>query len=197
MKTAADETRKTARFTAIVEAAGRPDVHVLLTAPENDKVLQAAIEQHRVMTIEQARTSGKADRGSIGFEPGQSRQFLIFPRSLARFAGSTVVAVKYDLLKQGDSRVPSRAFVKTPAAKNKVRSKEKRETPAPSTAKIIPFMNSEPPTVKEPIEPLQDVRKELQKAIDFLAQGRQSAALNLLKRIVSSLRPPGPGSSKS
>ena len=82
MKTAADETRKTARFTAIVEAAGRPEVHVG-TAPENDKVLQAAIKQHRVMTIEQARTSGKADRGTIGFEPGQSRQFLIFPKSLS------------------------------------------------------------------------------------------------------------------
>ena len=142
MKTAADETRKTARFTAIVEAAGRPEVHVLLTAPENDKVLQAAIKQHRVMTIEQARTSGKADRGTIGFEPGQSRQFLIFPKSMGRFAGSTVVAIKYDLLEAGDSRVPSRAAVKRRVAKSKAGQGVKRESRAPPTAKIIPFTNS-------------------------------------------------------
>jgi hypothetical protein len=197
LKTTAHATRKTARFSAIVDAAGRPDVHVLLTAPEDDKVLQAAIKQDRVMTIEQTRSSGKADRGTIGFEPGQSRQFLIFPKSLARFAGSTVVAIKYDLLKQGDSRVPSRAFVKTKAAKTKMPSKEKRETRAPSTAKIIPFRNSEPATVQEPVEPLQDLRKELQKAVDFLAQGRRSAATDLLKRIINGLRPPGPGPSKS
>jgi hypothetical protein len=197
MKTTTHGSRKTARFSAVVEAAGRPDMHVLLTAPENDKVLQAAIKQHRVMTIEQARSSGKTDRGTIGFEPGQSRQFLIFPRSLARFAGSTVVAIKYDLLEQGDSQVPSRAFVKTKAAKNKAPPKEKREDRATSTAKIIPFRNSEPATVQEPIDPVQDLRNELQKAIDLLAQGRQSAATNLLKRIINGLRPPGPGSSKS
>ena len=70
MKTQVQEPIKTTRFTAIVEAAGRPDVHVLLTAPENDKVLQSAIKQNRVMTIEQGRTRGKMDRGSIGFSPG-------------------------------------------------------------------------------------------------------------------------------
>jgi hypothetical protein len=197
MKTTAQATRKTARFAAVVEAAGRPDVHVLLTAPENDKVLQAAIKQHRVMTIEQARTSGKADRGTIGFEPGQSRQFLIFPRSLARFAGTTVVAIKYDLLKQGDTRVFSRASVKTKAVKNKVQSKENKPKRELSTAKIIPFTNSEPPITPEPVDPLYDLRKDLQKAVSFLAQGRQSAAINLLKRIINGLRPPGLGSSKS
>ena len=70
MKTQVQEPTKTTRFTAIVEAAGRPDVHVLLTAPENDKVLQSAIKQDRVMTIEQGRIRGKMDRGSIGPLPG-------------------------------------------------------------------------------------------------------------------------------
>ena len=119
MKTQGREPIKTARFSAIVDAAGQPDVHVLLTAPENDKVLQSAIKQNRVMTVEQGRNRGKVDRGSIGFSPGQSRQFLIFPKSLARFAGSSVVAIKYDLLKQGDARVPSRSFWKAPATKKK------------------------------------------------------------------------------
>lgn len=46
---------KTARFVDVVEASGRPDVHILLSRPEDDKVLQAAIRLHRVMTIDQDR----------------------------------------------------------------------------------------------------------------------------------------------
>jgi hypothetical protein len=197
MKPQVREPTKTTRFTAIVETAGHPDVHVLLTAPETDKVLQSAIKENRVMTIEQGRSRGKTDRGSIGFSPGQSRQFLIFPKSLARFADSNVVAINYDLLEQGDARVPSRSSSKAPATKEKEKPPEKRKTQPPSPTKIIPFTSPTAPPLPEPVEPVQDLQSELQKAIDILAQGRRDAALNLLKRILKDLRQSQPESSKS
>jgi hypothetical protein len=197
MKTQVREPIKTTRFSAIVEAAGRPDVHVLLTAPDDDKVLQSAIKQNRVMTIEQGRSSGKMDRGSIGFSPGQSRQFLIFPKSLARFAGASVVAIKYDLLKQGDARVPSRSLLKAPAIKKKEKPAENSKTQPSSPAKIIPFTSPVATPPSQPVEPAHDLQSQLQNAIDFLTQRRHAAALNLLKRILKDLRQAQPESSKS
>jgi hypothetical protein len=197
MKIQVREPPKTARFSAIVEAAGRPDVHVLLSALENDKVLQSAIKQDRVMTIEQGRGGGKTDRGSIGFSPGKSRQFLIFPKSLAGFAGSSVVAIKYDLLKQGEARVPSNSFSKPAAIKKKEEPADKRKPQPSSPAKIIPFTSSAPVSLQEPVEPAQDLQGELQKAIDLLAQRRHSAARNLLRRIVKDLRQAPPDASRS
>jgi hypothetical protein len=189
MKTQVRESIKTTRFTAIVEAAGPPDVHVLLTAPEDDKVLQSAIKQNRVMTIEQGRSRGKMDRGSIGFSSGPSRQFLIFPKSLAQFAGSSVVAIKYDLLKQGDARVPSRSFLKATAIKKeKEQAADNRKTQPSSPAKIIPFASPAPLPPPEPVKPAQDLQSELQDAIELLDQGRHDAALNLLRRILKDLR---------
>jgi hypothetical protein len=196
MKIQGREPIKTARFSAIVETAGHPDVHVLLTAPENDKVLQSAIKQNRVMTVEQGRSRGKVDRGSIGFSPGQSRQFLIFPKSLARFAGSSVVAIKYDLLKQGEARVPPRSFWKTPATK-KEQPPDNRKIQPSSPAKIIPFTSPAPPPPQEPVKPARDLQSELQKAIDFLTKGRHGAALDVLRDILKDLRQSQPGSSKS
>jgi hypothetical protein len=197
MKPQVREPIKTTRFTAIVEAVGHPDVHVLLTAPENDKVLQSAIKENRVMTIEQGRSRGKMDRGFIGFSPGQSRQLLVFPKSLARFAGSNVVAINYDLLEQGDARVPSRSSSKTPAIKQKEKPAEKRKTQPSSLAKIIPFTSPAAPPPPEPVEPAQDLQSKLQNAIDSLAQGKRDAALKLLKRILKDLRQSQPESSKS
>ena len=188
---------KSARFTAIVEAAGRPDVHILLTAPENDKVLQSAIKQNRVMTIEQGRSRGKADRGCLGFSPGQSRQFLIFPRSLARFVGSSVVAINYELLKQGDAQAPLRSVLKATAIQKKEKAADNRKTQPTSPTKIIPFASSAPPPPPEPVEPAQDLQSELQNAIDLLAKGRRSAVLNLLKRIVKDLRQSSESSKES
>ena len=197
MKTQVREPIKTARFTAIVEAAGRPDVHVLLTASENDKVLQRAIKQNRVMTIEQGRSRGKADRGCVGFSPGQSRQFLIFPKSLARFAGSSVVAINYELLKQGDARAPSRSFLKSTEIRKKEKPADNRRTQPSSPTKIIPFTPPAAPPAPEPVKPAQDFQSELQNAIDFLTQGRRGDALNLLQRIVKALRQSPSATSKS
>ena len=64
---------KTARFAAVVEAAGKPDTHLLLVSPEKDKALQAAIRTHRVMTVHQELVGNNADHGAVDFEPGGAR----------------------------------------------------------------------------------------------------------------------------
>jgi hypothetical protein len=45
---------------------------------------------------------GKADTAHVGFDPArdQGGQFLIFPKTLARFSGQRVVGVKFDLVEQ-------------------------------------------------------------------------------------------------
>jgi hypothetical protein len=58
---------KTARFAEIVKAAGKPDVHLLLTDLALDPVLQKAIKAGRVMTVHQTVTGQKPDFGTVGF----------------------------------------------------------------------------------------------------------------------------------
>jgi hypothetical protein len=95
---------RTTRFIAVVEAAGKPDMHVLLAPPEKDNVLQTAIRLNRVMTIYRERPGKKADHGTVGFDPGRARQILIFPRSLSQFAGTSVIGIKYELLEESHSK---------------------------------------------------------------------------------------------
>jgi hypothetical protein len=88
----------TVRFSKIVEAAGKPVVHVLWTDPAKDRILKQAINGHRVMTVHQRLADAKADYGTVGFQTGVSGQILIFPKSLKLFADKRVTGVKYDLL---------------------------------------------------------------------------------------------------
>ena len=88
----------TVRFSKVVESSGKPDTHLLLIDPAKDKTLQAAIKSNRVMTVYQGSGSTKTDYGTIGFEEGSSRQFLVFPKTLKPFADKRVIGIKYDLL---------------------------------------------------------------------------------------------------
>ena len=92
---------ETVRFSKIVEAAGRPVVHVLWIDPDKDTILKKAINAIRVMTVHQGLTKAKADYGTVGFQKGISGQILIFPQSLKRFANLRVTGVKYDLFDSG------------------------------------------------------------------------------------------------
>jgi hypothetical protein len=109
---------KTVRFSEIVNSSGKPDTHLLLTSPAKDRTLQAAIKSNRVMTVYQGSGSTKTDYGTIGFEEGSSRQFLLFPKTLKSFAGRRVVGIKYDLLESmlvsKDEATPKPKSVKAP-----------------------------------------------------------------------------------
>jgi hypothetical protein len=178
---------KTARFAAIVEAAGKPDTHLLLVSPEKDKTLQAAIKEHRVMTVHQPLVGNKADYATVGFASGQARQFLIFPKSISKFNGMHIVGINYDLLKPA-SRTPREKPAKAPQKapqRRQIPKKPEREEPA--REKVIHFAKPEHhEESREANEAVQDVKHQVRHAMELLEQGRQIAAFNLLKRIADS-----------
>jgi hypothetical protein len=174
---------KTARFAAVVEAAGKPDTHLLLVSPEKDKALQAAIKAHRVMTVHQELVGNKADHGTVGFVPGRERQFLIFPKSISKFNGMHIVGIKYDLLKAPTSKERAKPAKATEKAPHKRQLRQKPELQEPPHEKVIHFTK---PELHEENEAIQDIKNQVQRAVEALEQGRQVAAFNLLKRIIDS-----------
>jgi hypothetical protein len=115
----------TVRFSKILEACGKPDIHLLLIDPAKDKTLQAAIKSDRVMTLYQQ--SGGTDHGVVGFQQGRSRQFLVFPKPLKPFLGQRIVGIKYELLE--DSPVPKKETAKKEAAEPDEQPSEAAPTP--------------------------------------------------------------------
>jgi hypothetical protein len=121
---------KTVRFSRVVETAGRPHVHTLWVAPDKDAEFKRARESHRVMTLTAAH--GKTDSGIVGYaEAEKSSEFLIFPKSLARFDGARVVGIKFDLVEQPKFTAAKRAV--PPAMKRRRTAKSK------AAANIVPF----------------------------------------------------------
>jgi hypothetical protein len=177
---------KTARFTAVVRAAGKPTTHLLLVPPEKDKVLQAAIKTHRVMTVHQRPTGNQADHGTIGFEPGGASQYLIFPKSLAKFQDSHIVGIKYDLLDEGISK--KGAEPAKPQKISRFRRKQVMEDSArqkPPSEKVVHFTKPEQPDEPdEEGEAIREIKNQVRRAMEVLEQGKQVTAFNLLKRIV-------------
>ena len=114
----------TVRFSKVLEACGKPEIHLLLIDPAKDRTLQAAIKSDRVMTLYQ-QASG-TDHGIVGFEQGRSRQFLVFPKPLKSFLGQRIVGIKYELLE--DTPAPKKELAKKEAPK----PAEKPDEPAPT-----------------------------------------------------------------
>jgi hypothetical protein len=114
----------TVRFSKVLEACGKPDIHLLLVDPAKDKTLQAAIKSDRVMTLYQQ--SGGTDHGVVGFEQGRSRQFLVFPKPLKLFLGQRIVGIKYELLEDAP------ASKKEAAKKEAAEPDEQPGEPAPT-----------------------------------------------------------------
>jgi hypothetical protein len=176
---------KTERFASIVQDVGKPIAHLLLIAPEKDKVLQVAVKTHRVVTVHQNLTGGKADYGTVGFETGGACQYFIFPKSLSKFQGARIVGIKYDLLNNGTPK--SRVKPAKPAAREPVRTKvpkkktKRQEIPS---EKLVNFTKPELEEPDEEVEAVQELKTQVRRAMDALEQGKQVAAFNLLKRII-------------
>ncbi len=184
---------KTVRFAKIVDECGKPEIYLVLSDPARDKALQTAIRQHRVMTIHQEASGAKTDYGTVGFEPGRSRQYLIFPKSLQRFADERVVGVKFELI---DSTLTSTSTPK-PEAKTKpetasVRNEpvvDDRKSPEKQTEKLVAdklvqLPASSPSERSAASQSLDDLKKRVREAMEILEQGKQIQAFNLLKKIV-------------
>lgn len=89
---------KSSRFSAVVEAAGQPQVYTLWQAPEKDRHLQSQVRQNRVMSIQ--RSESGSDFGTVGLAKRKGAIHLVFPKSLKRFADQRIVGIKWELVKK-------------------------------------------------------------------------------------------------
>lgn len=155
--------------------------------PAKDRRLQAAVKAHRVMTVAQEAVGTKTDRGEVGFHPGPSRQFFVFPKSLCAFADRTVVGIKYDLLSSPDVPKSQRAAPPRPTKKSKPKPAPKvrpEKTQMPTPRKVVAF--------KAPVEDdgdgddeIAELKNQVRQAMALLEGGKPVAAFNLLKRIMN------------
>lgn len=88
---------KTARFAGVAEKAGEPEPHTLWQQPAQDRRLQSAIRNHRVMTIQ--KSDAGTEFGIVGFKERAGARYLVFPKSLKRFENKRIVGIKWDLAK--------------------------------------------------------------------------------------------------
>jgi hypothetical protein len=126
---------KTAKFADVVKQAGAPEVHPLWIAPAQDKTLQSAIRQHRVITVHQELRGGKKDSAEVGFREDPSAQYLVFPKSVQRFANRRIIAINYDLLAATDA---------APADRGAAKSQPDRKTARPKTSTAWPTGANDP-----------------------------------------------------
>jgi hypothetical protein len=87
---------KTARFSHIIESCGNPQVYTLWQKPSADRHLQAQIKKTRVMTI--LKSESGTDFGIIGFKESREARYLIFPKSLKRFAEQRIIGIDWALV---------------------------------------------------------------------------------------------------
>ncbi|MEY2546620.1 MAG: hypothetical protein QOG48_1737 [Verrucomicrobiota bacterium] len=87
---------KTVRFADVVEKAGAPEVYTLWQKPAQDRHLQSAIKNHRVMTVQ--RTEGGTEFGEVGFKERKGASYLVFPKSLKGFENKRIVGIKWELV---------------------------------------------------------------------------------------------------
>ncbi|MGE5212061.1 MAG: hypothetical protein ACM3NN_00065 [Nitrospirota bacterium] len=89
---------KTARFSRVIEKSGKPQVYTLWQKPSADRHLQSQIKNHRVMTI--LKSESGTDFGIVGFKETKEARYLIFPKSLKRFAEKRIVGIDWALVSE-------------------------------------------------------------------------------------------------
>jgi hypothetical protein len=89
---------KTARFSRIIETCGKPYVYTLWQKPSADRHLQAQIKKTRVMTI--LKSESGTNFGIVGFKESREARYLIFPKSLKRFAEKRIIGIDWALARE-------------------------------------------------------------------------------------------------
>ncbi len=89
---------KTARFSRVVEKCGKPQVYTLWQKPSSDRHFQAQIRKNRLMTILKSETG--TDFGIIRLKESREARYLIFPKSLKRFAEKRIIGVDWALVRE-------------------------------------------------------------------------------------------------
>ena len=88
---------KTARFSQLIESCCKPQVYTLWQKPSADRHLQSQITNNRVMTI--LKSESGTDFGIVGFKETKEARYLIFPKSLKRFAKKRVIGIDWALVR--------------------------------------------------------------------------------------------------
>jgi hypothetical protein len=141
---AVGEPTKTVRFASLVTAAGKPEVYLPLFDPKQDRDFMRAVKGNRVLSVRQEPTSTRADYGVVGFDEQKHTTYLVFPKSLGRFANARVIGIQYDVV--GSSRTstgPAAKLTKSNAPAKKSRAPAKGPLKAP-TSKPSPPKRLEP-----------------------------------------------------
>jgi hypothetical protein len=89
---------KTARFSQVVEKCGEPEVYILWQKPAADRHLQSHIKNNRVMTMQKSESG--TDFGIVGFKERKSATYLLFPKSLKRFADKRIIGIDWSLVRE-------------------------------------------------------------------------------------------------
>jgi hypothetical protein len=87
---------KTARFSHVIEKCGKPQVYTLWQKPSADRHLQSQIKKNGVMTI--LKSESGTDFGIVGLKESREARYLIFPKSLKRFAENRIIGVDWALV---------------------------------------------------------------------------------------------------
>ena len=88
---------KTARFRAVLEKCGKPEVYTLWQKPKTDRHFQSLLKNHRVMTVRPSDAG--PDFGVVGFSEGKGARYLAFSKSLKRFEGERIVGIDWSLVR--------------------------------------------------------------------------------------------------
>lgn len=89
---------KTARFSQVIENSGKPQVYTLWQKLSADCHLQAQIKKTRVMTI--LKSESGTDFGIVAFKENREARYLIFPKSLKRFAEKRIIGIDWALVRE-------------------------------------------------------------------------------------------------
>ena len=87
---------RTARFSQVVEKCGAPQVYTLWRKPSADRHFQSQVKNNRVMTVQKSESG--TDFGIAGFMERKGATYLVFPKSLKRFADKRIVGIDWALL---------------------------------------------------------------------------------------------------
>ena len=88
---------KTVRFFEVVKKAGTPEVYTLWQKPAKDPKFQSFLKNNRVMTTQKSEAG--TEFGFAGFKESKGAIYLVFPKSLKRFADNRIVGINWDLVK--------------------------------------------------------------------------------------------------
>jgi hypothetical protein len=129
---------KNLRFVKLVEQSGNPETIELWEDPGKIPALQKAIKENRILTISHAPTGSKKEFGLVGFHQQPKATYLIFPTKLPKTSDdTTVIGIRYDLLKESEPARPKPVTKQVPTQKPKP---AKTEPVAP----VIPAKPSKP-----------------------------------------------------